>query len=89
MSKAREQVVELIPGRRLSYVLLSGFPFHDYRADVDLEPVEGGTLIHWRSRFEIQQIGLGWFWRLFMTLVLNTTSQRLAAAAERGPAALI
>ncbi|HEX4181688.1 MAG TPA: SRPBCC family protein [Caulobacteraceae bacterium] len=86
---AREQVVELIPARRLSYVLLSGFPFRDYRADVDLEPVDGGTVIHWRSRFEISQIGLGWFWRLFMTLVLNTTSQRLAAAAERGPAALI
>jgi hypothetical protein len=38
VSRAREEIVELIPDRRLSYVLLSGYPFRDYRADVDLEP---------------------------------------------------
>jgi hypothetical protein len=83
LTRAREQIVELIPGRRLSYILLSGFPFRDYRADVDLEPTGCGTTIHWRSHFEAKPFGLGWFWRLFMILVLNTTSARLAAAAER------
>ena len=82
LTRAREQIVELTPDRRLSYVLLSGFPFRDYRADVDLEPVNGGTVIHWRSRFEAKQFGLGWFWRVFMTLVLNSVSTRLAMAAE-------
>jgi hypothetical protein len=46
VSRAREEIVELIPDRRLSYVLLSGYPFRDYRADVDLEPTgDGGTVI--------------------------------------------
>ncbi|HEX4180890.1 MAG TPA: SRPBCC family protein [Caulobacteraceae bacterium] len=82
VTRAREEVVELVPDRRLSYVLLSGFPFRDYRADVELEPVADGTRIHWRARFEAKQFGLGWFWRLVMTRVLNTVSARLAAAAE-------
>jgi hypothetical protein len=86
VSRAREEVVELTPDRRLSYILLSGFPFRDYRADVDLEPVNGGTVIHWRSRFEPKQFGLGWFWRLFMILVLNSVSTRLAMAAEHAHA---
>ena len=62
VSRAREQVVELIPGRRLSYTLLSGFPFRDYRANVDLEPLDhGGTLIHWHSTFHAKHFGTGWF----------------------------
>src|SRR5690349_19040902 len=36
-----ERLVELVPGRRLSYVLLSGMPLRDYRADVDLMPADG------------------------------------------------
>jgi hypothetical protein len=49
VSRAREEVVELIPNRRLSYVLLSGFPFRDYRAEVDIEGTEsGGSSIAWR-----------------------------------------
>ena len=82
VTRAREEVVELTPNRRLSYVLLSGFPFRDYRADVELEPVASGTLIHWRAGFEAKQFGLSWFWRLFMTQVLKSVSARLAAAAE-------
>src|SRR5438067_46868 len=43
----REEVVEAVPNRRFSYILLSGLPLRDYRADIDLEPVDGGTTIHW------------------------------------------
>ncbi|MEO7195974.1 MAG: SRPBCC family protein, partial [Pseudonocardiaceae bacterium] len=43
----RDQVAELIPDRRFSYLHLSGLPVRDYRADVDLEPIEGGTRIRW------------------------------------------
>src|SRR5262249_36272719 len=38
-----ERLVELRPGQRLSYALLDGLPLKNYRADVDLEPFEGGT----------------------------------------------
>jgi hypothetical protein len=83
VSRAREQVVELIPSRRLSYILLSGFPFRDYRADVDLEPLAaGGTLIHWHSTFYAKHVGTGWFWRLFMRRAIRDVAAKLAKAAE-------
>jgi uncharacterized protein YndB with AHSA1/START domain len=82
VSRAREEVVEIVPDQRLGYVLLSGFPFRDYRANVDLEPLPGGgTSISWRASFNPKY--LGWFWRLFMTRVLATIVAHLAAAAER------
>src|SRR2546430_1033075 len=46
---SRERIVELVPGRRISYELLAGLPLRGYRADVDLTPEAGGTVIHWRS----------------------------------------
>jgi hypothetical protein len=80
-SCAREEIVELIPDRQLSYVLLSGFPFRDYRADVTLEPRDGGTEITWRASFAPKYAGTGWFWRAFMTSVL----QKVATQLARGP----
>lgn len=82
VSRAREEVVELEPDRRLSYVLLSGLPFTDYRADVDLEPrPDGGTRIRWRSRFGAKQAGTGWFWAWFMTRTLRSVAEQLARGA--------
>jgi hypothetical protein len=84
VSKAREEIVELIPDRRLSYVLLSGLPFRDYRADVDLlTSANGGTTITWRAAFNVKHFGAGWFWRLFMTRVLTKTASQWAEAAAR------
>jgi hypothetical protein len=84
ISRAREEVVELVQDRRLSYVLLSGLPFRDYRADVDLVPAQdGGTTISWSAAFDAKHFGTGWFWRLFMARVLAKTAAALAAAAQR------
>jgi hypothetical protein len=84
VSRAREEVVELVTDRRLSYILLSGFPFLNYRADVDLTAVaEGGTVIDWRASFDPKYPGTGWFWRLFMTTVLRKIATDLAARAEK------
>jgi uncharacterized protein YndB with AHSA1/START domain len=84
LTRAREEIVELVPDRRLSYVLLSGFPFRDYRADVDLSAREdGGTSIEWRAAFDPKHKGTGWFWRLFMTAVLRKIASDLAAGAEK------
>jgi uncharacterized protein YndB with AHSA1/START domain len=83
LTRAREEIVELVPDRRLSYILLSGFPFRDYRADVDLSAREdGGTSIEWRAAFDPKYKGTGWFWRLFMTAVLKKVASDLAAAAD-------
>jgi hypothetical protein len=82
-SRTTEEVVELIPDRRLSYVLLSGMPFRDYRADVDLAPLpDGGTSIRWQSSFHPKYPGTGWFWRMVMNRVLKHTAEKLAAGAE-------
>ena len=84
VSKVREEVVEFVEGAQLSYVLLSGLPMKNYRADVALEPMpDGSTLIHWRARFDPAVVGTGWFWRMVMTRVLSTVSGQLAAGAER------
>ena len=50
-SVAREEVVEVVPEKRLSYVLLDGLPLEGYRADIDLTPVDGGTEVRWHSTF--------------------------------------
>jgi hypothetical protein len=60
---SREEVVELVPQRRFSYALRSGLPLRDYRANIDLTPVDGGTLVHWRSTFTPKVPGTGWIYR--------------------------
>jgi len=81
--RAREEVVELVPDRQLSYILLSGMPFENYRADVVLEPDStGGTHIRWTAHFEVSTPWTGWFWKLVMHRVLSSTASKLAQAAE-------
>jgi Polyketide cyclase / dehydrase and lipid transport len=84
ISRAREEVVELVENQKLSYILLSGLPFRAYRAEVTLAPqANGGTIIHWRSQFYVRHWGTGWFWRRFMTYVLRDIATKLASAAAR------
>ena len=47
-----EKVVEVDPGRRLAYTVVAGIPVRDYRAQVDLEPVPGGTRIRWAASWD-------------------------------------
>ncbi|HEY1720957.1 MAG TPA: SRPBCC family protein [Magnetospirillaceae bacterium] len=83
VSRAREEVVELIPGRRLSYILLAGLPLRDYRAVVELESTpSGGTQITWSASFFPKYWGTGWFWSVLLTRTLTTVSGQLAAAAQ-------
>jgi Polyketide cyclase / dehydrase and lipid transport len=86
VTRAREQVVELIAERQLSYVLLSGLPFRNYRADVRLtSPGGSGTHIDWTASFQCRY-GTGWFWRLFMNRILSDLAKQLAVAAEKNSA---
>jgi hypothetical protein len=86
VTRAREQVVELIADCQLSYVLLSGLPFRNYRAEVRLtSPGGSGTRIDWTASFQCRY-GTGWFWRLFMDSVLSNLAKQLAIAAEKNSA---
>lgn len=57
----RDQILELVPNRKLKYATLSGLPFRDYVGEVDLEPApDGGTSIRWHSSFFPKVPGSGW-----------------------------
>jgi hypothetical protein len=84
----REEIVELVPGRRFSYALLSGLPIRDYRVDVDLEPARDGTVIKWHASFASKLPGMGWLIRRRLAGVTERFVKGLAARAatlDRGP----
>lgn len=78
---SREEVVELVPGRRFSYALLSGLPLRGYRANIDLTPAEGGTVIRWRSGFTPKVPGTGWIYRWALGRFIQRCVDGLAAHA--------
>jgi Polyketide cyclase / dehydrase and lipid transport len=55
----RDEIVEVVPDRRLGYRSLSGLPVRDYRAQVDLEPDGDGTTIRWEPSFTPKVAGTG------------------------------
>ncbi len=82
--KLLEEVVELTPERRVGYILLSGLPFEGYRADVDIQPADGGgSQIRWSSRFVVTWPLARGFFRRFMQGVLDEMVVKLAREAER------
>jgi uncharacterized protein YndB with AHSA1/START domain len=57
----RDQILELVPNRKLKYTTLSGLPFREYVGEVDLTPVPGGgTAVNWHSSFFPKVPGTGW-----------------------------
>src|ERR1700685_4146879 len=59
ITRSREQVTELIPDQKLSYVLLSGLPLRNYRADMCLAAAGEQTLVSWSASFQCRP-GTGW-----------------------------
>ncbi len=78
-----EQIVELVTDRRMSYVLLSGLALRNYRANVDLEPSDGGTAIRWASSFNPKVPGTGRTYQKALTKAINNFATGLAMAATR------
>ena len=82
----RDEIVELVPDRRLSYRHTSNLPVRDYRGDVDLEPAGEGTAIRWVSEFEPKLPGTGWLLRRgldgFVAKMTQGLADGAAAAAE-------
>lgn len=79
---SRERIVELVPGRRLVYELLSGLPLRDYRAEVDVESSGEGTAIRWRATFRPRVPCTGWFCRMVLRRFLGRAATGLARRAE-------
>ena len=80
-TRSRERIVELVPERRLGYILLAGLPLRDYRANVDLTPERGGTAIRWSSDFAAKVPGTGAIFRLALTKFMTAATEGLAARA--------
>lgn len=77
----REEIVELVPARRFNYSLLSGLAIRGYRADIDLEPTEEGTVIRWHSSFDPKLPGTGWLYRRQLGRFIDGTVRGLASHA--------
>jgi Polyketide cyclase / dehydrase and lipid transport len=88
----RDTIAELVPDRRFSYTHASSLPVKDYRGDVDLRPVAGGTEIRWVSEFDPKVPGTGALMRRaldgFIAAVVSGLAERATAdAAARRAAA--
>lgn len=78
---SKERVVELVPGRKFSYELISGLPLKGYHADVELTPTEQGTEIHWHSSFTPRTPGTGWIYAGALTRFIRKAATNLASKA--------
>ncbi len=89
---SREECVGYDRPHRFSYVLLSGLPVRNYRADVDLtpdltpdppDPPDGtGTSISWTGGFEAKIPGTGWLLQRFLRSTVQGFATKLARRAE-------
>ncbi len=79
----RDEIVEVVPDRRLGYRSLSGLPVRDYRAQVDLEPDGDGTAIRWEASFAPKVPGAGWLLERGLRRFLEQCARGLAEHAEQ------
>jgi uncharacterized protein YndB with AHSA1/START domain len=81
----RDTIVELVPDRRFSYTHASSLPVRNYRGDVELQPVGGGTEIRWVSQFDPKWPGTGRLMRRaldgFVAKLANGLAERASADA--------
>jgi hypothetical protein len=80
----KERVTALMPEERFEYDLLSGLPVKNYHGIVTLsDDPDGGTNIHWVSRFDPPWPIFGGMWRGAMLKVITDVSERLATATNK------
>jgi hypothetical protein len=79
----RDEIIEVVPDRRLSYRSLSGLPVRDYRAHVDLEPDGDGTTIRWEASFAPKLPGSGPLLERGLRRFLEQCARGLAEHAEQ------
>ena len=80
----RDEILELVPGRRFKYASLSGLPIRDYIGEVELSPASGGgTSIHWHSSFFPKTPGTGWVLERGIRKFLDECASGLAEYAAK------
>jgi Polyketide cyclase / dehydrase and lipid transport len=79
----RDEIVEIVPGRRFAYRSLSGLPVRDYQAAVELSETNGETRIDWRSSFAPKVPGTGWLMERGLRKFLQDCASGLAAEAAK------
>ena len=82
----REEVIEYVDNRRLTYRLLSGLPLRDYEATIDIRPRDRQTQITWSSTFSSRIPGMGGAFRRGMQKIYAEYANALARAAEQNSA---
>lgn len=78
----QEEITDIVPGERVGYTLLSGFPLLDYRAQTTLDRTAVGTRIVWESSFYPKYPLTAWYWRRLIGWVLGRFVKDLAKTAE-------
>jgi hypothetical protein len=81
--RVREQVEVWEPPSRFGYTLLSGLPLRDYHSVVTLTETDGGTALHWESRFDVAVRGTDRLFRFLVRRTLGDIAKKLVAEAER------
>jgi hypothetical protein len=80
---SREQIVELIPDQKFSYIVLDGM-LHDYKGEVSLTASpKGGTEIRWCGVFRMSLPLAGWLMKLYLTRFMQRGVNKLARYAEK------
>jgi Polyketide cyclase / dehydrase and lipid transport len=80
----RDQIIELVPNRSVTYATLSGVPVRDYVGEVELDSAPGGgTVIHWHSTFYPAHRGTGWILERGLRRFLAQCANGLATYAAR------
>jgi hypothetical protein len=78
---SREEVVEYDRPNHLAYVIVSGQPVREYRADVSLLPSGGGTDIRWEATFLPRLPGTGRLVSWYLAKIVGGLARNLAAAS--------
>ena len=83
----RDTIAELVPDRRFAYTHESSLPVKDYRGEIDLTPIDGGTSIRWVSTFAPKYPGTGRLVKRGLGKFIAEMTDGLAAGADRQVAA--
>jgi uncharacterized protein YndB with AHSA1/START domain len=81
----RDEILELVPARRIRYASLSGVPVRDYVGTVELEPVDDGTIVHWDALFTAKVPGTGVVVERALRRFLERCVTGLAKYSSRAP----
>ena len=83
----RDTIAELVPDRRFAYTHASSLPVKNYRGEIDLTPIDGGTSIRCVSTFEPKFPGTGRLVKRGLGKFIGKMTNGLARGADRRVAA--